>query len=387
MDQLIDLADSGIAEHYVSVMPDVHLGKGATVGTVFASSNYVCPNAVGVDIGCGMCAIPLDSLSASKGSKVLSASQKDEIFKLIKDEIPTGFNHYSSPQPLAKSLLEEITESQNPTAYIKSSLSSKVSCQLGTLGGGNHFLEVLADESDRIWLMLHSGSRHIGKTTAEYYNQLAITQMQKLGNSRQGGDLNYMKIDSEEGQAYLSDMLWCQAYALNNRKLMMGKMIDIVRRVTGVTPKEGVEAINIHHNYCKCESCKVYNPSKPGEYETKPMWITRKGATSAKLGEYGIIPGSMGVGSYIVKGLGNAQSWESCSHGAGRKLSRIKAKNLIKQKDFVSAMDGIVCDTDGRLRDEAPQAYKDLNEVMANQGELVEIVHRLRPLINVKGFK
>lgn len=178
--------------------------------------------------------------------------------------------------------------------------------------------------------MLHSGSRNVGKTTAEYYNQLAITQMQAMGTAdgdAKSKDLNYLRIDTVEGQAYLSDMLWCQAYAFNNRLLMMDKMLDIVRRVTGEVPLEGVEAINIHHNYCKCESCRVYDPSRPDKFETKDMWITRKGATSAKLGEYGIIPGSMGVGSYIVRGLGNAQSWESCSHGAGRKLSRNKAKD------------------------------------------------------------
>lgn len=180
-------------------------------------------------------------------------------------------------------------------------------------------------------------------------------------------------------------MEWCQSYAYMNRMTMMTRLIDIAQSVTK-RDIDSTKMINIHHNYCSCESCQVFDP-KSQSMVKQNLWITRKGATSAKLGELGIIPGSMGIGSYIVRGLGNTQSWQSCSHGAGRKLSRIKAKDQIPQKDFELAMEGIVCDTNPKLRDEAPQAYKDLNEVMKNQESLVEIVHRLKPLINVKGFK
>lgn len=190
-------------------MPDVHLGKGATVGTVFASSNFVAPNAVGVDIGCGMCAVPVDGLYASssvkdgKGrSKVLTESQKDQLFKLIKEDIPTGFNYYDSPLKATGSTIEKITESEEtrPSKWLVENIDKKVHCQLGTLGGGNHFLEVVADETDRVWLMLHSGSRHIGKHTAEYYNEKAMEQMVKSGVAKEDSvhkdGLNYLRIDS-----------------------------------------------------------------------------------------------------------------------------------------------------------------------------------------------
>ena len=244
-------------------MPDVHIGKGATIGTVFASSNYVCPNAVGVDIGCGMCAVPVDGLSASKSGKVLNQAQREAIFKLIKEEIPTGFEAYDKPLKGTVRKIEELTELQRPTKWLVSNIGTKAKCQLGTLGGGNHFLEVLADETDRIWLMLHSGSRHIGKHTAEFYNNVAIEQMNKLGdaygnkrNVKQ--DLNYLRIDTEEGQAYLSDMQWCQSYAYNNRQAMMERMADIVQRVTGEVIDTS-KAINIHHNYCTCETCDIFS--------------------------------------------------------------------------------------------------------------------------------
>ena len=226
--------------------------------------------------------------------------------------------------------LEKITEEQKPTSWLKDNINQKTNCQLGTLGGGNHFIEVLADELDNVWLMLHSGSRHIGKHTAEYYNQRAIEQMKKIdpfSKKNKAEDLNYMKIESDEGQNYLKDMLWCQSYAFNNRMAMMNRLMDIVENIT----KHQIDrehAINIHHNYCSCETCKVVD-SKTGKTIEKDLWITRKGATSAKKDEYGIIPGSMGVGSYIVKGRGNLLSWQSCSHGAGRKLSRNKAKEQI----------------------------------------------------------
>eukprot|EP00741_Cyanophora_paradoxa_P001747 tig00000073_g1694.t1 len=252
--------------------------------------------------------------------------------------------------------------------------------------------------------MLHSGSRNVGKTTAEHYNELAMQQMRKEGGEaarRATKDgLNWLRVDSREGQAYLTDMQWCQDYAMANRGRMMEVFAGAVEAVTG----RGAaleRSINIHHNFCACEASRVpwagltrggrrqrctYTDPRSGETVTKDLWVTRKGATSAKPGELGLIPGSMGVGSYVVRGRGSPLSWSSCSHGAGRRMSRVKAKEAVSQADFEAAMAGIVADTDPALRDEAPQAYKDLSQVMANQSSLVEVVHRLEPLLNVKGF-
>lgn len=371
-EQLIGLAESGIAVGHVAAMPDVHWGLGATVGSVFASEDYICPNAVGVDIGCGMAALPFSDLDYSS----LSDISKSEIFNKIKERVPTGHLSHTKPQN------DPVLDDNDRSHWLNSQISSKTAKQIGTLGGGNHFLEVVNDESGRVWIMLHSGSRNIGKVTAENYNQLAKTQMKKRGVKPANNELNYLLIESEEGRNYLQDMQWCQRYAYANRQHMLKIMADVISEVTD---HEGdwSQAINIHHNYCQCESCTV---ESAGKTITKDLWITRKGATSAKDGQLGLIPGSMAVGSYIVKGKGNPLSWQSCSHGAGRVLSRKAAIREIKQEDFVASMKGIVCETDPELRDEAPQAYKNLTDVMQWQSDLVEPVNRLSVLINVKGF-
>eukprot|EP00327_Prymnesium_parvum_P020676 CAMPEP_0113277448 /NCGR_PEP_ID=MMETSP0008_2-20120614/26052_1 /TAXON_ID=97485 /ORGANISM="Prymnesium parvum" /LENGTH=230 /DNA_ID=CAMNT_0000127357 /DNA_START=1 /DNA_END=693 /DNA_ORIENTATION=+ /assembly_acc=CAM_ASM_000153 len=207
----------------------------------------------------------------------------------------------------------------------------------------------------------------------------------RAASGREGkNELNSLRIDSAEGQAYLQDMLWCQAYALANRHAMLELMCEVVQEVMG----RGVERdrlINTHHNFCACETCTYTDPATKQQV-TEELWVTRKGATSARKGEAGLIPGSMGAGSFVVEGKGEARAWNSCSHGAGRKLSRTAAFKEISQEDFEQSLRGIVCDRDVQLRDEAPQAYKDLNVVMQNQESLVEIKHRLLPLINVKGI-
>ena len=370
--QLIDLAESGIVEGFVSAMPDVHFGKGATIGSVFASNFAVCPNAVGVDIGCGMAAIPYKNLTKNE----LSLEVKQNIHKEIKEKIPTGFLSHQEPQK------HNILDNTNRTNWLSSKININTAKQIGTLGGGNHFIEIVHDQNDMVWIMLHSGSRNIGKQTAEYYNQLAIKQMELRNIKAPNPDLNHLLIESEEGQNYLKDMSWCQDYALANRETMLFNIAKIVEKYINVLP-EWDKVINIHHNYCACEDCNIL---ESGEIIKKKLWVTRKGATSAKNGELGIIPGSMGTGSFIVKGLGNPESWSSCSHGAGRSKSRNKAVNEITQEDFEKSMNGIKCETDQELRDEAPQAYKDLNIVMQNQNDLVEPINRLLPLINIKGF-
>jgi len=249
------------------------------------------------------------------------------------------------------------------------------------LGSGNHFIEVLSDENEQIWLMLHSGSRRLGKETCDYYHNLAAKQLKKRKITH---PIRHLLINSPEGQDYLNDMVWCLLYAKENRRLMMKLLMETIKEVTGHQPNPEL-AVNIHHNYANWEHCTYVDP-KTGKEIKEKLLVTRKGATSAQNGEYGIIPGSMGTGSFIVKGKGNSLSWSSCSHGAGRVMSRTQAKKQISQEDFVKVMSGIVCDTFSKLRDEAPQAYKPLSKVMQNQVDLIDIVHRLKPVINVKGF-
>jgi len=379
--QLINIAESGLAVGYVSAMPDVHLGKGVTIGSVFASEEYVCPNAVGVDIGCGMCAVPLIDFHKDD----LSMDQMKSIQRLIKRRIPVGFNQHKSPLDGAVVALDDISHLKPPTKRLETEFRNraKIAAQLGSLGGGNHFLELVYDEDGMVWIMLHSGSRNIGNTSASYHDGVARKILQRQGIRVPPG-LNYLRIDSKEGQDYLQDMEWCQAYAMRNRGFMRDIMIDCVNEVTGHVP-DLTRSVNIHHNFCQCERCTYTDPATKEKVDRK-LWVTRKGATSAQAGEYGIIPGSMGTGSYITKGKGESHSWNSCSHGAGRKMSRTKAFKAVGQADFEKAMEGIVCDTNPKVKDEAPQAYKDLQTVMKNQEDLVEVVHRLKPLVNVKGF-
>jgi len=381
-DQLVRLAESPMPVGHVAAMPDIHMGKGVAIGAVFASDKYVCPNAVGVDIGCGMCAVPIEGLYKDD----LSPDDMRQIQQLLKERIPTSFDSHSESLSWAQQTLKDISNECNPTPYLERRIAeeSRIAKQLGTLGGGNHFLEVVYSESDgQVWCMLHSGSRNVGNTTAAHYDRIAGEE----GHLFRGvaGSLNYLDIASEAGKGYLKDMLWCQAYARENRRsmlqLMVGSMEEVTRRRADMS-----RAVNAHHNFCQCERCRVVD-AETGRVEERDLWVTRKGATSARPGQYGIIPGSMGVGSYIVKGRGAQGSWQSCSHGAGRRMSRTKARNLIPQADFEAAMQGIVCDTNAGVRDEAPQAYKDLGTVLQNQAELVEVEHRLLPLINVKGFE
>eukprot|EP00210_Caulerpa_lentillifera_P001218 g1174.t1 len=379
--QLISIAESGLAVGFVSAMPDVHLGKGVTIGSVFASEEFVCPNAVGVDIGCGMCAVPIKDLHKDD----LTLTQLQKMQRAIKKRIPVGFNSHNTPLDGALEALDEISHIKIPTKRLESEFRNrkKIANQLGTLGGGNHFLELVYDERGMVWIMLHSGSRNIGNTSASYHDQVAKKMLSRQGKRVPPG-LNYLRIDSVEGQDYLKDMSWCQAYAMRNRQFMRDIMIDIVNEVTHHEPDLD-HSVNIHHNFCQCERCTYTDPTTQQQVD-KTLWVTRKGATSAQAGEFGIIPGSMGTGSYITKGKGEPNSWNSCSHGAGRKMSRTKAFKAVGQGEFEKAMEGIVCDTNPKVKDEAPQAYKDLKSVMKNQEDLVEVVHRLKPLVNVKGY-
>jgi len=382
LEQLISLAESPLPVGHVAAMPDVHMGKGVAIGAVFASEKYVCPNAVGVDIGCGMCAVPIKGLYKDD----LTQEDLRQLQSLLKARIPTSFDSHDAQLPWAKETLKDISREHHPTEYLAKRLEkeSKIGLQLGTLGGGNHFLEVVYSEDDeQVWCMLHSGSRNVGNTTASFYDRVAGERGVALRGLH--GSLNYLDVESKDGKNYLKDMQWCQAYARENRRSMLELMISSVEEVTG-KKADLSRAVNAHHNFCQCETCNFFD-SKSGQVKEKKLWVTRKGATSARAGEYGIIPGSMGVGSYIVKGRGARGSWQSCSHGAGRTMSRTAAKKVIAQETFVASMKGIVCDTNPAVRDEAPQAYKDLGQVLKNQADLVEVEYRLLPLVNVKGFE
>lgn len=378
--QLVNLAKSRMPVGFVAAMPDVHLGKGATIGSVFASRDYVCPNAVGVDIGCGMCAVPVEGPLMRRD---LSEQRLLHIQRGLLNSIPTGFESHGSSTGSMQTTMRKLVSAHKPTKWLKDTLGDKHTKQLGTLGGGNHFVELVYDEQDRVWMMLHSGSRNIGNVTAQHYDGVAAKQ---CGGQKES--LAYLKISSREGQEYLTDMKFCQSYAWENRKFMMEAFASILKRETGRDTVWG-EMVNIHHNYCECERCRYYDDANE-EWREEDLWVTRKGATSARAGELGIIPGSMGTGSYIVRGRGEQKSWQSCSHGAGRSMSRASAFRSIRDRDFVGHMKerGIVWDSQfaDRVKDEAPMAYKDLGEVMRNQQSLVEIVHHLQPLINMKGF-
>jgi len=378
--QLVNLARSKMPVGFVAAMPDVHLGKGATIGSVFASRDYVCPNAVGVDIGCGMCAVPIQGPLKRKDvpeRKLLS------IQRGLRDTIPTGHESHGSSTGEMRTAMQRLLDEHRPTSWLKQTLVSKHTRQLGTLGGGNHFVELVHDEEENVWMMLHSGSRNIGNVTAQHYDGVAARQ---CGGQRES--LAYLQIASKEGQAYLTDMTFCQAYALENRRFMMQAFSKVIKRETGKDTLWG-NMVNIHHNYCECEQCTYFDEAQGG-WRDERLWVTRKGATSARAGQLGIIPGSMGTGSFIVRGRGTSESWQSCSHGAGRSMSRAQAFRHISHQDFVGHMKakGIVWDSShaDRVKDEAPMAYKDLGEVMRNQASLVDVVHHLQPMLNMKGW-
>lgn len=348
--------------HHVAAMPDVHYGKGATVGSVVAMRGAVAPAAVGVDIGCGMGALRTN-LTASDLPESLRSLRSD-----IEAAIPVGFASHGEPARRAAAWpLWEDFDHLTPKAH---SLLSRARCQLGTLGGGNHFIELCLDTEDRVWLMLHSGSRNIGKELAEIH----IAKAKKLAHNRDlpDRDLAVFLAGTPEMKAYRHDLFWAQEYARENREVMFelaGKVL------LAHFPEVRVEQkITCHHNY-------VAEEVHYGE----ELLVTRKGAIRAGLGDHGIIPGSMGTRSYIVRGLGNPESFQSASHGAGRRMSRGEAKRRFTVKDLAAQTQGIECRKDGGVLDEIPGAYKPIERVMEDQRDLVEIVAELRQVMCVKG--
>ncbi|KKN79988.1 hypothetical protein LCGC14_0334960 [marine sediment metagenome] len=354
-------------------MPDVHWGMGATVGSVIAMKDAVSPAAVGVDIGCGMAAVRMD-LSASDLPDSLADLRHE-----IERSIPVGFhwNKKISSEVLGSSLWGTVNELQPITAQ----LFERAMLQMGTLGGGNHFIELCLDENDAVWFMLHSGSRHIGKTLADYHISIAKTLAHNDGLP--DPDLSVFLAGTPEMAAYRNDLYWAQEYALQNRQYMIRILSGVMLRAFPQLSMAGDEStdhlafdepVMCHHNYVAEET----------HYGEK-VFLTRKGAISADKGELGIIPGSMGTKSFIVKGLGCEESFRSASHGAGRRMSRNKAKKTFTVDDFAAQTDGVECRKDKDVLDEIPGAYKDIDKVMGYQADLVKIEHELRPVLCVKG--
>lgn len=365
--QLTALGSCPFVFHHVAAMPDVHYGIGATIGSVFATQNAILPTAVGVDIGCGVLAQPFSVRAVD-----LSASFLRDLHEITKRDIPTGFGAHPGPQQWDGFDTGRYTDA---VAHI---VRDKAPHQLGSLGGGNHFLELCKDEDGMVWLLLHSGSRGAGNQIAQHHIDVARELNFELG-IKSAPDLWVLPLDTPQGQAYLTDMLWAQDYAMENRQRMRWAFIDLFDRLLKKKLRIDLDfdpqaAINIHHNYANRETAY-------GE----EVWVHRKGATFAGSGALGIIPGSMATGSYIVRGLGNPESFQSCSHGAGRVMSRGQAERSITLEAFAHRMKGIVAETSREYLDEAPQAYKDLDTVIVNQRDLVEPVRRLLPIMNVKG--
>jgi tRNA-splicing ligase RtcB len=352
---------------HVALMPDVHLGKGALVGSVVATKEAIIPAAVGVDIGCGMCAIQTP----------FKADQLDGKLKKIRldieAEIPVGFNENKE--------IEKTVYNWQGWNHFKElhsgvkHLENKALKQMGSLGGGNHFLEVCLDEEDQVWLMLHSGSRNIGNMLAQNHIGTA-KDLAKLAETRlPDPDLAYFVAGTPEFTAYWRDLQWAQNYARYNRDVMMARFKRIVEKyLAGGKPTKPLLTINCHHNYAEKET-----------HFGEEVYVTRKGAVRARTEDYGIIPGSMGAKSFIVKGKGNAESYCSCSHGAGRTMSRNKAKLHFTLDDLIAQTEGVECRKDTGVLDEIPGAYKPIEAVMASQSDLVEVVATLKQVVCVKG--
>ena len=368
MAQVRNLANLPFAFKHIAIMPDSHQGYGMPIGGVLATKNVIIPNAVGVDIGCGMCAVKtsLTEIDTETIKKIMGE---------IRKTIPVGFEHQKEKQD--ESLMPNINSDLNlidnyPVVNREYQSALK---QIGTLGGGNHFIEIQKGSDGYIWIMIHSGSRNIGKQVADYYNKVAIELNEKwFSEVPKKWELAFLPVDSEEGQSYLKEMEYCVDFALANRRLMMERICGIFHILTGC----GVEPmINIAHNYASLEN-----------HFGKNVWVHRKGATLARQDTIGIIPGSQGTKSYIVKGLGNKESFESCSHGAGRKMGRGQAQRELNLEDEVKMMNdkGILHAIRGvKDLDEASGAYKNIDEVMENQKDLVEILVELSPLGVIKG--
>lgn len=352
---------------HIAAMPDVHLGIGATVGSVIATKNAIMPAAVGVDIGCGMMAVQTTLCPALVQDKI------KEIRHSIERSVPVGFAQHKEGK--ADRLTHEFWSGIKLLKNYDADLEKKARHQMGTLGGGNHFIEICIDTENNVWVMLHSGSRGIGNIIARRHIDEAKGLMRKMFINLPDPDLAYFIQGDTDFENYIRDLHWCQAYASANRVEMMKLVMkDLAHALNAGEPIEKVLEVNCHHNYTERENHFGEN-----------VWVTRKGAVRARAGDYGIIPGSMGAKSFIVRGRGNDESFHSCSHGAGRRMSRTQAQKQFSVADLEAQTSGVECRKDKGVLDEIPGAYKDIDEVMANQTDLVEIVAQLKQIMCIKG--
>jgi tRNA-splicing ligase RtcB len=366
--QAINLANLPFAFHHVALMPDCHSGYGMPIGGVVATKGVIVPNMVGVDIGCGVAAIPL-ALEA----KALTEDILKKIIGGAREVIPVGFSHHEKPQYSviygdAPKDIEVVAQHLEKSKY-----------QLGTLGGGNHFIEIQADNEGQVWLMVHSGSRNLGKQVADHFNKKAKQLNEKYFSSVNSTvDLAFLPTDTQEGQDYLRAMNFCLEFARANREMMIDRLFEMVAYILGAAQPKGF--INVHHNYAALENHFGSN-----------VWVHRKGATKAQKGDICLIPGSMGTATYVAVGEGNPDSFMSCSHGAGRVMSRTKANETISIEQADKSSEGVVfgrwgTDRKGRAGvSECPLAYKNIEDVMGNQEDLVRPAYKLRPLAVMKG--
>ena len=354
-----------VVEDHVALMPDAHVGIGATVGSVIPTRDAVIPSAVGVDIGCGMIATRLDVTAQHLPDSLRP------LLPLVEQAVSAGVGkgHDVSTRGAERWLRDHEPASDLTPKQAKTALA-----QLGSLGAGNHFFEVCLDEADQVWVVLHSGSRGIGNQLAQQHIGRARRLSKDLGRHLEDPDLAWFTQGTPEFAAYIGDLLWAQGYAMANRELVMEAALKAVTGFLGQGRE--VERINCHHNFAQQE-----------RFGDRLLWITRKGAIKADIGDRGVIPGSMGTRSYIVRGRGNEDSWRSCSHGAGRRHSRSAAKRLFTPNDLVEQMAGRTWQTNSSINlvDEIPSAYKDIDEVMAAQSDLVEVEHVLHQVFNYKG--
>jgi tRNA-splicing ligase RtcB len=367
--QLLNMAELPFVFKHIAVMPDCHLGKGATVGSVIATKGAVIPAAVGVDIGCGMIAVK---------TKFFANDLPDSLEKTrtgIERRIPLGAGAFNK---------KLTTTAQKRVAQLKAvgrdylAVDRRWTEALGSLGSGNHFIEISLDESDQLWVVLHSGSRGIGNKLAMKHIKTAQKLMDENRVQLKDRDLAYLAEGRKEFSDYITDLLWAQDFALLNREEMMDRVMTelsyLFYKEDGHQADIELERINCHHNFTQREN-----------HFNENVWVTRKGAIQMKQGQKGVIPGSMGTRSYVVSGLENKMAYHSAPHGAGRRFSRGEARRRFTMNDFKKAMAGIECRHSAKLIDELPMAYKDIDEVMENSKDLVKIEHTLKQLVNVKG--
>lgn len=380
LEQLGHVSQLSIVGPHVSLMPDGHFGIGSTVGSVIPTRRAIIPASVGVDIGCGMVAV-----RTSLTSHQISENAQN-LFEAISAAVPHGGAKGKEVGNWTdKGFRGPPTSSQQEWANLEQGFknivskhgqcsSRSVQTQLGTLGGGNHFIEVCLDESDFVWFMLHSGSRGVGNRIGSYFIELAKDEMDKRGLKLPSRDLAYFDEGAKNFADYVEAVSWAQDYAMANRVVMMEQLVRAVKKCIPKKFELTDEAINCHHNYVNRET-----------HFGEELFITRKGAVSAREGELGIIPGSMGTRSFITRGKGNPDAFCSCSHGAGRVMARCVAKGAITLDMHRKATEGVVCRKDKDVVDESPAAYKNIDDVMAAQSDLVDIVHTLKQVVCVKG--